>query len=241
MFAHILIICGFFETNHSRHISSTALKDKFVPHLESLFNDDILFGQGLTVKENLRALGYHVIAELVHLVRNQLSYKTLEAATYTFLTNLHDDTLTHLHDERLHIVSAKILTNLVDCIRQKRADGQTSNTEARSLLIRIFKSFTERLETLAKYRLEEVKMETIKKTDPKQIDELYMENKQLLKFLILGANHVTTALFQYTRHNIAESKKEFGPDEKYLYIKFGKSALRAFELYQVILKLNVKT
>ena len=49
-----------------RHISSTALKDKFVPHLESLFNDDVLFGHGLTVKESLRALGYHVIAELVH-------------------------------------------------------------------------------------------------------------------------------------------------------------------------------
>ena len=76
-------------------------------------------------------------------------------------------------------------------------------------------------------------METAKKTDPKQIDDLYAENKQLLKFLILGANHVTTALFQYTRHNPAENKRDFGPDEKRLYIKFGKSALRAFELYQV--------
>ena len=130
-------------------------------------------------------------------------------------------------------MSAKILTNLVDCIRQKRADGQTSNVEARALLIRIFKSFTERLETLAKYRLQEVRMETAKKTDPKQIDDLYAENKQLLKFLILGANHVTTALFQYTRHNPVENKRDFGPDEKRLYIKFGKSALRAFELYQV--------
>ena len=40
-----------------------------------------------------------MIAELVHLVRNQLNYKTLEAATYTFLTSLHDDTLARLGPE----------------------------------------------------------------------------------------------------------------------------------------------
>ena len=131
------------------------MKDKFVPHLEELFNDDVLFGGGLTVKENLRALGYHVIAELVHQVRNQLSYETLSAATYTFLTNLHDDTLLL----PVHTVSAKLVTNLVDCIRQKKADMQTSPIEARALLIRIFKSFTERLQTLAKYRLYELKSE----------------------------------------------------------------------------------
>ena len=60
-----------------RHISNTDLKQAFVPHLEQLFNDDILFGSGLTVKENLRPLGYHVIAELVHQLRHLLPYSTL--------------------------------------------------------------------------------------------------------------------------------------------------------------------
>ena len=115
--------------------------------MESLFNDDVLFGHGLTVKESLRALGYHVIAELVHQVRNQLSYQTLSAATYTFLTNLHDDALLL----PVHTVSAKLLTNLVDCIRQKKVDGQTSPNESRQLLIRIMQSFTERVETLGAF------------------------------------------------------------------------------------------
>lgn len=38
-----------------RHISSTALKDKFVPHLESLFNDDVLFGQGRDSRTLMRS------------------------------------------------------------------------------------------------------------------------------------------------------------------------------------------
>ena len=46
----------------------------------------------------------------------------------------------------------------------------------------------------------------------------------------MGANHVTTALFQNSRQ-IMEVRKDFGVEEKKLYIKFGKNALRAFELY----------
>jgi len=85
-----------------RHISNTDLKQAFVPHLEQLFNDEILFGSGLTVKENLRPLGYHVIAELVHQLRNLLPYTTLTAATHAFLTNLHDDTLQWRVRKRCH-------------------------------------------------------------------------------------------------------------------------------------------
>ena len=89
----------------------------------------------------------------------------------------------------------------------------------------------------AKYRLKELKTESEKileaKGDTKQIDQLYVENKNLLKFIILGANHVTSALFGSTRNNPVEARKEFGLEEKKLYIKFGKNALRAFEIYQV--------
>ena len=89
----------------------------------------------------------------------------------------------------------------------------------------------------AKYRLKELKTESERileaKGDTKQIDQLYVENKNLLKFIILGANHVTSALFGSTRNNPVEARKEFGLEEKKLYIKFGKNALRAFEIYQV--------
>jgi transformation/transcription domain-associated protein len=125
------------------------LKQAFVPHLEQLFDDDILFGSGLTVKENLRPLGYHVIAELVHQLRLLLSYNTLTAATHAFLTNLHDDTL----QLTVHVFSAKLIAALVDCIT--KTDGSAPPGDVRNLLLRIFSSFTERLHTMAKLRLKE--------------------------------------------------------------------------------------
>ena len=76
-----------------RHISNTELKQAFIPHLKELFDDQILFGQGLTVREHIRPLGYHVIAELVHQLRTMLPYEIISAAVYTYMTNLHDDTL----------------------------------------------------------------------------------------------------------------------------------------------------
>lgn len=89
-------------------------------HLDQLFNADVLFGSGLTVKENLRPLGYHVIAELVHQLRSLLPYSTLKSATYAFLTNLHDDTL----PLQVHVFSAKLIAvALVDCIRAKGTEG----------------------------------------------------------------------------------------------------------------------
>ena len=89
-------------------------------HLDQLFNADVLFGSGLTVKENLRPLGYHVIAELVHQLRGLLPYSTLKSATYAFLTNLHDDTL----PLQVHVFSAKLIAvALADCIRAKGTEG----------------------------------------------------------------------------------------------------------------------
>ena len=67
------------------------------------------------MKENLRGLGYHVIAELVHLVRNQLNYKTLEAATYTFLTSLHDDTLARLGPEQVIRYTSTLVVRFPKC------------------------------------------------------------------------------------------------------------------------------
>ena len=95
-------------------------KQAFVSHLDQLFNADVLFGSGLTVKENLRPLGYHVIAELVHQLRGLLPYSTLKSATYAFLTNLHDDTL----PLQVHAFSAKLIAvALADCIRAKGTEG----------------------------------------------------------------------------------------------------------------------
>lgn len=100
-------------------------------------------------------------------------------------------------------------------------------------------SFTERLHTTAKFRLREFQLKTekekksgkVKTDEEKRADETFFhENKQLLKMLIYGAKAVTTQLFINWTPS-PESKKDFGPTERALYIKFGKNALLAFDLY----------
>jgi len=133
----------------------------------------------------------------------------------------------------VHVFSAKLIAALVDCIRQPRTDGSVPPGDIRSLLLRIFCSFTERLHIMAKFRMKEFRIQNEKvklseKTDEdkRADDTVFQENKQLLKLLIYGAKHVTTYLFA-NRMNAADSRKEFGPYERSLYIKFGKNALQA--------------
>lgn len=214
-----------------RHISNTELKQAFVPHLTELFDDGILFGKGLTVREHIRPLGYHVIAELVHQLRQNLPYDTLAAAVYTYMTNIHDETL----QLGAHVFSAKLVVTLIDCIRQTK-DQSISSEEIRTLLLRILQSFTERLTTLAKYQLVELADTPVPENedDRRTFEATFQENKQLLKLLICGAKHVTMYLFSQ-RHNgdVIQNRfqAEFGPAERKLYRTFGENALKAIDLY----------
>ena len=90
----------------ARHILSTELKIKFVPHMEQLFNEvcktctrrkvifqqmdekvtilfilqNVLLGKGWTVHESLRPLAYSTLADLVHHVRQHLPHADLARA-----------------------------------------------------------------------------------------------------------------------------------------------------------------
>ena len=85
----------------ARHIVSTELKIKFVPHTEQLFNEvcgsckffseiqgknnffvlqNVLLGKGWTVHESLRPLAYSTLADLVHHVRQHLPHADLARA-----------------------------------------------------------------------------------------------------------------------------------------------------------------
>lgn len=66
---------------------------EFVPHLERLFDEDVLLGRGWTTHESLRPLAYSTLADLVHHVRHQLPLSDLDRAVHLFSKNVHDDTL----------------------------------------------------------------------------------------------------------------------------------------------------
>ena len=45
----------------------------FIPHIEQLFNEDVLIGTGWSARETLRPLAYGTLTDFAHHVRGQLS------------------------------------------------------------------------------------------------------------------------------------------------------------------------
>ena len=64
-----------------------------MPHIEQLFDEDVLIGSGWTVNESLRPLAYSTLADFVHHVRSMLSLPNLSLAVHLFSKNVHDDSL----------------------------------------------------------------------------------------------------------------------------------------------------
>ncbi|CAH1997935.1 unnamed protein product [Acanthoscelides obtectus] len=131
----------------ARHILATDLRNNFVPHMEKLFDEDVLLGRGWTTHESLRPLAYSTLADLVHHVRQQLSLADLTRAVHLFSKNVHDDSL----GTSIQTMSCKLLLNLVDCIRI-RSEAESSN-EGRELLMRMLEVFVLKFKTIAKIQL----------------------------------------------------------------------------------------
>ncbi|QQP58072.1 Transformation/transcription domainassociated proteinlike [Caligus rogercresseyi] len=75
----------------ARHILATDLRTKFVPHMEKLFDENILLGRGWTTHESLRPLAYSTLADLVHHVRQHILLSDLSRAVQLFSLNVHDE------------------------------------------------------------------------------------------------------------------------------------------------------
>ncbi|XP_035826346.1 transformation/transcription domain-associated protein isoform X2 [Aplysia californica] len=130
----------------ARHILSTELRNKFVPMIEKLFDENILIRSGWTTHESLRPLAYSTLADLVHHVRNNLSLHDLSLAVNLFSKNVHDDSL----PSSIQTMSCKLLLNLVDCIRTK---SDQENGNGRELLLRMSEVFVLKFKTIAKVQL----------------------------------------------------------------------------------------
>ena len=66
---------------------------EFVPHIEQLFDEDVLIGNGWTVNEALRPLAYSTLADFIHHVRTLLTLPMLSIAVQLFSKNVYDETL----------------------------------------------------------------------------------------------------------------------------------------------------
>ncbi|XP_077979126.1 transformation/transcription domain-associated protein-like [Glandiceps talaboti] len=131
----------------ARHILATELRNRFVPHIDKLFDENILIGSGWTCKESLRPLAYSTLADLVHHVRQQLPLNDLSLAVHLFSKNVHDESLPC----SIQTMSCKLLLNLVECIRQK--SDQDKGNQGREILMRMLEVFVLKFHTIAKRQL----------------------------------------------------------------------------------------
>lgn len=65
----------------------------FAPHVDELFDEDVLLNKGWTTRETLRPLAYSTLADFVHHIRQHLSMSTIVKAVQLYSLNVHDESL----------------------------------------------------------------------------------------------------------------------------------------------------
>lgn len=124
----------------TRHILGTSFRSSFATELENLIDEATLFGSSETVSEGVKSLGYSFLAELIHLMRQDLSYDILKKVIGIFCKNILDATLSL----PVQFASAKLLVSLSETI-QNQSEG---NISKKTLFVRIIATFVERFESL---------------------------------------------------------------------------------------------
>jgi transformation/transcription domain-associated protein len=126
----------------ARHILQTDFRNAFVPHIDTLVDDRVLIGVGITCHEQLRPLAYSMIADLVHHVREDLSITTLAHVVHIYSCNLHDPTLA----PSIQTMCSKLLLNLTENV------VKTETEDATHILYRSLETFVRKIENLAECR-----------------------------------------------------------------------------------------
>ncbi|XP_028982080.1 transformation/transcription domain-associated protein [Diachasma alloeum] len=246
----------------ARHILATDLRTKFVPHMERLFDEQVLLGNGWTTHESLRPLAYSTLADLVHHVRQLLPLSDLARAVHLFSKNVHDQSL----PTTIQTMSCKLLLNLVECIRQ-RSDAENS-TQGRELLMRMLEVFVLKFKTITKLQMPvllnkargsntqsivcpaagvEPKTEDVKpviETDDKETKSKFgfpqsqstnynvADYRSLVKTLVCGVKTITWGCANCKTGDVVQSK-QFQPKETLVFIRLVKWALQALDIYTI--------
>lgn len=144
-----------------RHIFTTDLRGNFVDQIDTLLDQRVFLGTGITTRETLRPLAISMLADLVHHIRNELTYDQIVLTVHRHCQMLHDSTLA----PSIMTMCTKLLTNLVETIATRHADG------AQVLLRTIFDSLVEKLAGLPRLREDFEMMKLHKKLPEKQFTD----------------------------------------------------------------------
>ncbi|XP_045594313.1 transformation/transcription domain-associated protein isoform X4 [Procambarus clarkii] len=190
----------------TKHILALELRNRFVPHIDKLFDESLLFGRGWTAHETLRPLAYSTLADLVHHVRQQLDMGALTRAVHLFSKNIHDETL----PTSIQTMSCKLLLNLVDCIRT-RSDANPSEPGAgRDLLIRMLHVFVNKFKTIAQLQLP-----YLKNKQQQQLNILSLQTaSQNISSNVNGPNASTSSVPEDRKEDVRMSINESDSKDK---------------------------
>ncbi|XKL66766.1 hypothetical protein PGB90_010186 [Kerria lacca] len=233
----------------SRHILSTELRIMFAPHVDELFNEDVLLNKGWTTRETLRPLAYSTLADFVHHIRQHLSMGTIVKAVQLYSLNVHDESL----PTGIETMSCKLLLNLVECIQQHSKNDPNSNNEQSgylllSKILKISVSLTESATDKSddiKYLQFCTELGSSDKKEPGKLEKkigfpltqppnyTVTDCKCLVRTLTCAIKSATFACIGLKANTEEEPRKVivFCPREVNLYIRLIKWALRAFDIY----------
>lgn len=125
-----------------RHVLSTELRQAFIPHIETMMNENLLLGDGYTAFYIFRPAAYSMLADLIHHVRMELSAEVIDKVIAMYSRALHDPTL----PSGIHTMSIKLLLNLIDIIVSERFPADLR----RPFLMKIFTTVAFKFEWLRK-------------------------------------------------------------------------------------------
>ncbi|CBQ69344.1 related to TRA1-component of the Ada-Spt transcriptional regulatory complex [Sporisorium reilianum SRZ2] len=136
----------------TRHVLSTEYRAHFVGQIDTLLDERVLIGTGVTSHETQRPLAISMLADLVHHVRQELSPAQLVRVVHIHSQILHDPTLA----PSIQTMCVKLLLNLVETILTKHPDGATQT------LASILDVFVEKLSSLHRLRADMERIRHIK-------------------------------------------------------------------------------
>ncbi|KAI6164899.1 hypothetical protein EDD17DRAFT_1802323 [Pisolithus thermaeus] len=102
-----------------RHLIGTPHRKALLPHIDKLFDEQVLLGTGIGSRETIRFVlfpaAYASLADLVHHLRGELSAEQLAKVAKLYSTLLHNPYLGH----NLHTLFSKMMFGLIENITAK--------------------------------------------------------------------------------------------------------------------------
>ncbi|PKI83589.1 transcription-associated protein 1 [Malassezia vespertilionis] len=102
----------------TRHILSTDFREHFVGQIDTLLDERVMLGIGVTTREMQRPLVVSMLADLMHHVRQELTSEQIVRVINLHAQLLHDPTLA----PSIQTMCVKLLLNLVETIVMKHAE-----------------------------------------------------------------------------------------------------------------------